>query len=165
MNVINVYEPLGASSAELTPAPRPVPRPHGANAFTLRKSGARPITFSGRLLGHHNGYRLGTPLWHELNLYQTEDGRFVADIRVFTKAQGGKDQFHVLVGESLEEALQFFEGYNPRADVPSDIPLEDDSLSPAELMVQAATLKVRVAETVSMYGAVLSTFLAEMHKQ
>jgi hypothetical protein len=163
MNVINVYEPVGERPPEMSPA-RGAARSLTASVFTLRKSGGRPISFGGRQLGHHNGYRLGTPLWHELNLYQTEDGRYVADIRVFTKAQGGKDQFHVSVVDSLEEAVQAFENYDPRADVPADLALDDDSLSPAELMVQAAQLKVRVAETVSMYRAVLSAFLSDMNK-
>lgn len=162
MNVINVYEP--AQGAEAISTARAPARSLSSNVFTLRKSGARPISFSGRHLGHHNGYRVGSPLWHELNLYQTDDGRFVADIRVFTKAQGSKDQFHVSVGDSLEEALQFFESYDARADVPAELALDDDALSPAELLVQAAGLKARVADAVSQYRAVLSTFLAEMNK-
>ena len=163
MNVINVYEPTERSEALSTAARAPA-RPIAANVFTLRKSGARPISFSGRQLGHHNGYQLGSPLWHEVNLYQTEDGRYVADIRVFTKAQGAKDQFHVMVADSLEEALQFFEGYDPRADVPADIAIDDETLSPAELLVQAAALKARVADAVSQYRAVLSAFLSEMNR-
>lgn len=163
MNVINVYEPAERAEALSTAARAPA-RSLSSSVFTLRKSGARPISFSGRQLGHHNGYRLGSPLWHELNLYQTEDGRYVADIRVFTKAQGAKDQFHVAVMDSLEEALQFFEGYDARGDVPADIALDDEALSPAELLVQAAALKARVADAVSQYRAVLSAFLADMNK-
>jgi hypothetical protein len=163
MNVINVYEPTDRADALSTAARAPA-RSLSASVFTLRKSGARPISFSGRHLGHHNGYRVGSPLWHELNLYQTDDARYVADIRVFTKAQGSKDQFHVSVVESLEEALQFFEAYDPRGDVPAELVLDDDSVSPAELLVQAAMLKARVSDAVSQYRAVLSTFLAEMNK-
>jgi hypothetical protein len=163
MNVINVYEPAGGTEA-ISAAARAPARSLSSNVFTLRKSGARPISFSGRHLGHHNGYRVGSPLWHELNLYQTDDGRYVADIRVFTKAQGSKDQFHVIVADSLEEALQFLESHDARADVPAELALDDDTLSPAELLVQAAALKARVADAVSQYRAVLSAFLSEMNK-
>jgi len=83
---------------------------------------------------------------------------------VLATPSGTRDQFHIAVVETLEEALQFFEGYDARFDVASDIPLDDDSLAPAELMVHAAALKVRVAEAVSMYRATLSTFLGELHK-
>ncbi len=164
MNVINVYEPVVSQLSELTTASRPAPRATIGATFTLRKSGARPISFSGRLLGHHDGHRAGAALWHELNLYKNEDGGFVADIRVLATPSGTRDQFHIAVVETLEEALQFFEGYDARFDVASDIPLDDDSLAPAELMVHAAALKVRVAEAVSMYRATLSTFLGELHK-
>jgi hypothetical protein len=91
MNMINVYDPADRSAAPATmDTPRTTMRVGSSTIFTLRKSGSRPISFNGRHLGHTNGHRLGTPLWHELNLYQTHDGRFVADIHVFTKAQGSK---------------------------------------------------------------------------
>ncbi|MBK1660061.1 hypothetical protein CKO45_17665 [Paracraurococcus ruber] len=138
--------------------------PTGSQVFTLRQSGARPVTFTGRHLGQHNGYRLGTPFWHELNLYQTADGRFVADIRVFFKAQGSKDQFHVTIVDSLEEALQVFEGYDARQDVSAEFDLEDAALVPAELMVQAAALRYRIADAQSQYSAVLGTFLAQLNQ-
>jgi hypothetical protein len=163
MNVMNVYEPTERADSISTASRAPV-RSLTPSVFTLRKSGSRPVTFSGRQLGHHNGYRVGSQLWHELNLYQAEDGRYVSDIRIFGKAQGSKDQFHVSVTDNLEEALQFFEGYDPRHDVPAELALDDDALSPAELLVQAATLKARVADAVSQYRAVLSVFLAELNK-
>lgn len=134
----------------------------GGTAYALRKSGSRPVAFSGRHLGFASGYRAGTPLWHELNIYETDEGHHVADIRVFSKAQGARDQFHVLVADSLEEALQFFEDHDPRADVQADFDLGDPALAPAELMVHAAALKYRIAETVSQYKAVLASFLHQL---
>jgi len=165
MNMINLlYEPGDrAGTPAGIDAQRTTMRVGSSAIFTLRKSGSRPISFSGRHLGHANGYRVGTPLWHELNLYQTDDGRYVADIRVFTKAQGSNDQFHVHVAENLEEAISFFEGYDPRIDVPADFDLDDNTLAPAELVVHAATLKYRIAETVSQYKAVLSAFLKDLN--
>ncbi len=136
-------------------------RGHGT-AYALRKSGSRPVAFSGRHLGFASGYRAGTALWHELNLYETDEGHHVADIRVFSKAQGARDQFHVLVADGLEEALQFFEEHDPRADVQADFDLGDPALAPAELMVHAAALKYRIAETVSQYRAVLASFLHQL---
>jgi hypothetical protein len=47
--------------------------------------------------------------------------------------------------------------------VPAHFDLDDDSLAPAELMVHAATLKYRIAETVSQYKAVLSGFLKDLN--
>ena len=134
-----------------------------SGVITLRQSGARPVSFSGRQLGAQNGYRLGTALWHELNLYETDDGRYVADIRVFTKAEGAKDQFHVQVADTLEDAIRFFETYDPRADVVADFDLDDPELTSAELMVQAAALKYRVADAVSQYRALVGNFLNELN--
>lgn len=154
--------PASALSVPSLPEPRMMARSSGS-MITLRKSGARPISFSGRQLGAHTGHRLGTALWHELNLYQTDDGRFVADIRVFTKAEGSKDQFHVFVADTLEDAIGYFETYDPRADVVADFDLDDPDITPAELMVQAAALKYRVADAVSQYRALLGSFLSELN--
>jgi hypothetical protein len=121
------------------------------------------VSFSGRHLAFFNGYRAGTPLWHELNLYQTDDGRFVGEIRVYTKSQGSSDQFHVMVGDGLEEVLSFFESYSPKRDVTADFDIDDAELAPAELLVQAAALKYRIADTENQYRAVLSGFLKELN--
>ncbi len=164
MNVMNVYEPVGERTGmPIASEPRLSARVPSGSTFTLRKSGARPISFSGRQLGFQSNYRVGTPLWHELNLYQTEDGRFVADIRVFQKGEGARDQFHVAVVESLDEALAFFEGYDPRMDVTAPFSLDDPELAPAELVVHAAKLKYEIGETVNQYKAVLSSFLHELN--
>lgn len=164
MNVMNVYEPVGdRPTMPIAADPRLSARVSGGSTFTLRKSGARPISFSGRQLGFQSNYRIGTPLWHELNLYQTEDGRFVADIRVFQKGEGARDQFHVAVVDSLDEALAFFESYDPRMDLTAGFSLDDADLSPAELIVHAAKLKYEINETVNQYKAVLSAFLHELN--
>ncbi len=159
MNVVNAFEPLDESPAmSMAPEARPAVRSAGT-VFTLRKSGSRPLSFTGRHLGSANGYRLGTPLWHELNLYQTEEGHVIADIRVFSKAAGARDQFHVHVADSIEDALHFFESFDARQDVQAEFDPADPQLAPAELMVQAAMLKYRIAEAASQYRAVLATFL------
>ncbi len=162
MNVVNTFDQLGdRASLGMTSEARAPARSLGS-AFTLRKSGSRPVSFTGRHLGFASGYRAGTPLWHELNLYQTDDGQFVGDIRVFSKAQGTHDQFHVLVADNVEEALQFFESHDARGDVQADFDLADPGLAPAELMVHAAILKYRIAEAASQYNALLAGFLHQL---
>ncbi len=182
MNVINVHEPIGVYEAygvdepvslrDAAPGFARVDRAAGlaraerqGGSFTLRRNGARPLTFTGRLVSRHSGERAGAAQWHELSLYETDEGGFVADIRVMGETHGNVGQFHVASFNELEEALRFFENHDARRDVVSDIPIEDAGLSPAELMVHAATLKVRVAEAVSGYRAVLSAFLTALHRQ
>jgi len=168
MNAIKVYEavvdhPEMASSFESRPPPRS--GTHHPSTFSLRRSGSRPLVFAGRHLGQHSGYRVGTPLWHELNLYQTDDARYVVDIRVFSKAEGSQDQFHVSLVDSLDEALLAFEGYDPRGDVIADFDLDDRNIAPAELMVHAAALRYRIADAVSQYRAVLGSFLQSLNAE
>lgn len=164
MNAIKVFEPIGdAGLSPVSAEARQATRAMGSGVFTLRKSGGRPVSFSGRHLGQHSGYRVGTALWHELNLFQIDDGRFVADIRVFSKAPGSKDQFYVEVVETLEEALQVFESYDARRDVTAEFDIDDPDQTPAELMVHAAALRYRIAEAAAQYRAAVATFLQNLN--
>ena len=86
----------------------------------------------------------------------------MADIRVFSKAQGAREQFHVMVADNVDKALQFFESHDPRGDVQAYFDLADPDLALAELMVHAATLKYRIAEAASQYRAVLAGFLHQL---
>jgi hypothetical protein len=160
MNVINAYEPLNPASlpaaAEQTLSIAAGP----ATQHTLRKSGGRPLSFTGRQLGHHRGARAA--LWHELNLYQTDEGSYVAEIRVCTAAGAGSDQFHLLVAEDLEPILSFFESYDARQDVSADFALDDPALTPAELLVQAAGLRYRLADAVNRYKSAVGQFLKDL---
>lgn len=161
MTAIQIFEPLRAEGTSSAAPPLAAPPPDAATAgcFTLRRSGARPVSFAGRLLGEASGWRPGLALWHELALYRCEDGRHVAEIRARGKAPGARDQFHVALADSLEDAVLVFETHDPKADVAAELDLDDPALAPAELLVQAAALRCRIAEAVSGYRATVAGFL------
>ena len=102
MNAVSVFEPV---------AERPAAHSRGNSLFTLRRSGGRPARFSGRLIGQRSGLRPGAAVWHDLSLFQTDDGRFVAEIRAASRAHPAGEQFHVRITATLEEALTCFEQY------------------------------------------------------
>lgn len=171
MSSIQMYESLAGSPATNghgggAPAPsESVMAPsYAAGALqVLRQTGGRPISFHGRQLGHRNSYRLGTDLWFELNLYQTDDSRFIADIRTFHKSAGAQDSYHVRVCDSLDEAVGVFEGFDARREVSADFDPADPALAPAEILAQAATLRYRLADAEKQYKAVLSDLLYELN--
>lgn len=154
MNVISVFEPVAERLAPHNPT---------GTVFTLRRSGSRPLSFSGRLLGQRSGLRPGAAVWHDFSLFQTNEGRFVAEIRVATRTHPQGEQFHVGMTDTLDETLIFFEQYDPRADVPAGFNIEDPALSPVELLAHAAALRFRIIDTVTQYRVVLGMFLTELN--
>jgi hypothetical protein len=161
MNAIDHFG-LGATRARTAEADLSTPTGCGDCAYTLRRSGSRPLSFRGRHVGFAAAHRAGAPIWHELNLYETEDGRFVTDIRALGSGARTMDQYYVAVVDRLDEAIDVFESYDVRFDVPIEFDPADPTLAPAELMVHASTLKCRLADAVSQYQAVLAAFLYQI---
>ena len=173
MNMIKVFEPVDDHHAMSMPLDSHAETRGtgggsggmGGREFALRRSGGRPVCFSGRLLGEHSGQRAGVAFWHELALYRTDDGRYVSDIRVLCKSPGASDHYHVRVHDGLEEALRAFEGHDARLDVVADFDLDDAGLVPAELMVRAAALRYRIADAQAQYRTLVGAFLAELNQR
>ena len=67
--------------------------PVGGN-YTLRRSGQPPLTFRGALIAESDGerqYGREQDRWHELAIYRTAGGKYVAVIRYRTRWQGEAD--------------------------------------------------------------------------
>ncbi len=165
MNAIKIFDPVSESVAMSIPVRRASERSipeAGSHRFTLRRSGARPLSFTGQQLGQRSGRRAGAARWHELNLFQMDDGRYVADIRALTQGGGAEDQFHVHVADTLDAAIAVFEHHDARQDVQAGFELDEPGRAPAELMALAAALRYRIAEAVSSYRGNVAVFLAEL---
>jgi hypothetical protein len=156
LNTSDAGRPLARQADRGTPGGGALAR------YTLRRSGSRPLAFRGRHLGFATGYRAGAPIWHELNLYEADDGRYVSDIRVFASGARALDQHYVTVADCLEDAIDVFETYDVRFDVPVDFDPADASLAPSELVVHSAALTCRIAESVAQYRALLAAFLYQI---
>lgn len=86
--------------------------------FTLRRNGARDVTFTGDLLASVNDrikYGQDQTRWNELQLYRTEAGSYVLNRINRTLWQGEHDEFSVDVFNEPEEITEFLEedGYLP----------------------------------------------------
>ncbi len=129
---------------------------------TLRRTGLRPVSFRGVELCHDMSYRVGTPLWYEINVFHVVSGGYVVDIRMFTKSEGEQDKFTVQVVGSLEEAADFLEGYEPARDVAVDVNFDDPSKTLAELAFEALALRARTENARAQYQGLLSEIFAQL---
>ncbi|MEL6977979.1 MAG: hypothetical protein AAGM38_04790 [Pseudomonadota bacterium] len=151
-----------AAAASPSFDPAPAEEPAEASFITVRRSGQRPLGFRGAVVAHGMSFRVGTPFWYELNVFRTATGGFVADIRHFTKADGEQDSFKVCVSDSLEEILDFFEGYEPAHDVKADLDLDQADIAVSELAFKALALRMKVEEARAQYEGMVSEIFAQL---
>ena len=136
--------------------------PQQPNLVSLRRSGKRPISFRGVELAHGMSFRVGTPLWYEINVYQASTGSYVGNVRMFTKADGEQDKFSVHIAGSLEEVVDFLEHYNPADDIVVDIKLDDNTKSLADLTFEALALRARTENARAQYQSLVSEIFSQL---
>lgn len=101
---------IDSSNAETIPG-----EPVGGN-YTLRRSGQAPLTFRGELIASSDGERQGGKehtRWHELAIYRTAGGKYVAVISFRTKWQGELDHDEAEPLATPEEVARYFRVWRP----------------------------------------------------
>lgn len=152
---MNSYD-LGAS--------QPVDLGDPAVEHTLRRTGARPVSFRGVQICSAMSYVVGTPLWYEINLFRLVDQTFVVDVRMFTKSETESDKFTVLHVGSFDEAVEALENYEPANDVRVSVDFNDPEAALADLTFQALAVRARVEEARAQYGNLVSEVLADLEQ-
>lgn len=112
--------------APASPVPTPAPRAEMlreaeerlAPMQVLRRTGLRPFSFNGQLLGTVCGVDQVLPYWYEVNVYRTVIGSYVSDIRFFAKAAEAPDLFRVAEHDDMPALHAYLERYDPCRDLP-----------------------------------------------
>lgn len=129
----------------------------------LRRTGQRPLNFTGRELCSAMSYASGTPLWYEINLYQTHDDKFVVDVRMFSKSEDERDMHRAVEVGSIDAMFEWLENHDPIVDVDCDcMTLAGSSLSPSEVALRAADLRMRVDEGRRQYADLVGQILYDL---
>ncbi|MEN0087529.1 MAG: hypothetical protein AAF737_03735 [Pseudomonadota bacterium] len=129
----------------------------------LRRTGMRPMNFTGRELCSAMSYASGTPLWYEINLYQTHEGSFVVDVRMFSKSEDERDMHRAVEVHDVDAMFDWLEAHDPIADIDCDcMVLATDSLSPTEVALRAADLRMRVDEGRRQYRDLVGQILYDL---
>jgi hypothetical protein len=119
----------------------------GFEPIVLRRTGMRPFSVSARQLASAMSYQPGgAPFWYELNLFETEDGGHLIDIRRFDKGEGSSDLFRVIEVFGIESVMETLESFDPACDIVPKINLEI-ARSTVELAIEAASLKLAMLES------------------
>lgn len=127
--------------------------------FLLKRSGMRPLRFIGTPLVKTGAPASKAPMWHEVSIYETNDDCFVVQIHVHSDAQGTPDIHRAELFETVEGVADYLQHYNPRSDVPGQLPLCDGITSTGDLQKQAAALSEQLDQVTKSYQSMITSIL------
>jgi len=131
-------------------------------AYKLRRPGARPLSFRGTELGMAMSFSPDLPYWYEVNLYRTADQGFALAIRTFFQSEDEKDMVSAWSFESIGEAIDALEAYDPARDLRIGVDAGDPALTGPELAAHAMALRARTEEARRHFAGLVGEFLHQM---
>jgi hypothetical protein len=128
---------------------------------TLRRNGARPISFTGSEIASSSSFSAGQSLWYQIHLYKTNENSFIAAIQMGAQSGLEHSSYSAYTCSNLEELVNVLENYDAAHDISANIDLEGD-ISAAELALEAASLRLKIEEARRQYGEVVGEVLCKI---
>lgn len=162
----SLYTDMAEQLQVVPPAPQmPSPIAEG-QVHRLKRTGARPLKFTGHKLASEMSYVPGTSLWYELAIYKTADNQFVADIRMYTKSDEERDQFRAQKFSAMAELEEFLEHYETANDIdPCTVDLTGSDMPMSCLAVETARLRLRLEEARSQFSGLAGKVLFQLDER
>lgn len=132
---------------------------------SLRRTGQRPYAFNGAAVATVCGVTPLLPYWYELNLHRTVLGTCVSDVRLFNKSADQADVFRVVEHDDLNAASDYFERYDPSADIAPPAELLIPGSSNTQLALHTARLQMQVNQLTDHYRAMAGALLDVVQNQ
>lgn len=155
---------LYAAEAPVAPAPAEMSTPSQAmQQFRLRRPGARPVIFTGIELAMATSFTPELPYWHEINIYRTNDQRFIMALRLFFQSEDEEDTVQGWEFSDLPSLFDALEQYDASKDV--KVAFKDfANASPAELTAMALELQAKIAAARAHFAGLVGELFEEMDR-
>ena len=89
-------------------------------AHRIRRLGKRPLVFKGTELAMAMSFTPGLPYWYELNIFRTDQQRFVLAVKLFFASENELDSSDAWEFDTLAEVFDAIEAYDAGRDVRFD---------------------------------------------
>ena len=160
MNATAFEMPM-ASAPDAGTASQPNSMPAGSSQ-SLRRSGHRPLKFTGQQLAMVMSFQVGTPFWFEINLYRTSSQGFVIHNKLFYKSDDEIDHFSVIECDSFEGMMDQLENFDAAKLVRVTPPQNPAEMSLIELTATALEARAVAQEARRQYGELVGQLLHEL---
>jgi hypothetical protein len=144
--------PLQAMHDELTKA-------FGPRHKVLKRSGARPLAFDGMLIAEASSHTAGTRMWYEINLFRSDAGGYVAEVKLFLKPVEQKDVFRAEAFADLATMTDWLEAHDPAHDAVVDRETADSQVPLVVAALGAVKMRQAVDEARREYRYLVGELL------
>lgn len=151
------------------PPYQPMPSAHSdmpsvgiSRDFKIRRVGARPLVFRGTELAMCMSFTPDLPYWYEMNIYRTDQQRFVLAIRLFSQSETEKDHVRAWEADAIGNIFDLIETYDAAQDVRLNLPENIASAPAAELAAHALDLAAKVASARAHFAGLVGELFAEI---
>jgi hypothetical protein len=110
--------PLQAMQDEISKA-------FGPRHKVLKRSGMRPLAFDGTLIAEASSHTARTRMWYEINLYRSDAGGYIAEVKLYLKPIEQKDVFRAEAFADLASMTAWLEAHDPAHDAVVDCETAD----------------------------------------
>ena len=90
----------------------------GMGEIWLRRDGKRPIQLHGICLVEAGSWQDDLPFWHEIGIFQLQDGSFAASLKTFFKDMAQLDVFRAERFASAHDVVTWLHSHDPADDLP-----------------------------------------------
>jgi hypothetical protein len=127
-----------------------------ATAFTLRRTGLRPVRFVGSQLieARSNGH--ANQVWHDLNIYRTNRGRYVVELIARRIGNDQQDIFRVRSFDSLDAVASWLQAFPAGDDAKIPEGLATDETALPRAVLKAVQLRQQMERIDGEYRSLLS---------
>lgn len=128
----------------------------------LRVTGQRPRRFMGRHVAMATGWNNAVERWYEINLYESDAGHIVCDVRLFNKSADNSDLYRVARAADWAGAVSWLEGYDPAHDLVCNVGVDDETLSAADVSLRGIMIRQAILELKTQYQSLVGNLLYEL---
>ncbi len=141
--------------------PEPASGAPGAMRYSIKRVGARPLSFEGVELGMAMSFDPDQPYWYEFNLFRKTEG-FVLTIKRFHVSESETDFCRAWEFDTADEAIAALEGYDAGQDVRAERYIPGPAAGAAELAAAALQLRAEIAESRAHFASLAGEFLYDL---
>lgn len=133
-----------------------------ATLHTLRRTGRKPLRFTGWQVIEAVGAGAPAKLWHDINIYRTVEGTVVVELIARRQDAGERDLFRVESFPDAQAAAAWLEGYRFADDVPVPAGLSSAEMGLPWAVLHAVQLRQQLGRIEENYRALLSEVFAAL---
>ena len=128
----------------------------GDLAFTLRRTGQRPLRFTGHQVIEARSNPQAHQVWHDLNIYRTAKGRYVFELIARHAEPEQQDVFRVESFDTLEAGAAWLQDFPAGDDAPIPDGLGAEGTPLPRAVLQAVQLRQHMERIDAEYRSLLS---------